>query len=126
MAHFILEYSGNLAGKLDVPSLFRALHATAVETGVFPVGGIRFRAVRCDDYLIADGNPDNAFVHLSMKMGHGRTLEVRKAVGEKLFTSLCATLEPIFQRRPLGISFEISELGPELSFKKNNMHREKT
>ena len=123
MAHFILEYSGNLAGELDVPALFRELHATAMETGVFPVGGIRFRAVRCDDYLIADGNPDNAFVHLSMKMGHGRTLAVRKDVGEKLFTTLCAVLDPIFQRRPFGISFEIRELNPDLNFKKNNMHR---
>ena len=122
MAHFILEYSGNLAGDLDVPVLFRELHNTAVATGVFPLGGIRFRAVHCDDYLIADGKPENAFVHLSMKMGHGRTLEVRKDVGEKLFATLCATLDPIFQRRPLGISFEIQELNPDLSFKKNNMH----
>ncbi len=122
MAHFILDYSGNLAGELDVPSLFRALHATAVATGVFPLGGIRFRAVRCDDYLIADGNPANSFVHLSMKMGHGRPLDVRKEVGEKLFATLCAALDPIFQRRPLGISFEIRELDPDLSYKKNNMH----
>lgn len=122
MAHFMLEYSANLAPELDVPGLFRKLLASAKETGVFPLGGIRFRAVRCDDYLIADGNSDNAFVHLSMKMGHGRTLEVRKHVGEKLFATLCAQLDPIFQRRPLGISFEIRELNPDLSFKKNNMH----
>jgi 5-carboxymethyl-2-hydroxymuconate isomerase len=126
MAHFILEYSGNLAGELDVPVLFRALHNTAVATGVFPLGGIRFRAVRCDDYLIADGNPDNAFVHLSMKMGYGRPLGVRKDVGEKLFATLCAVLDPSFRRRPLGISFEIQELNPELSYKKNNMHRDKS
>jgi len=122
MAHFILEYSGNLAGELDVPALFRELHATAVATGVFPLGGIRFRAVRCDDYLIADGNANNGFVHLSMKMGHGRPLEVRKDVGEKLFATLCTVLDPIFQRRPLGISFEIQELNPDLNYRKNNIH----
>ena len=122
MPHFILEYSSNLAGELDLPSLFRALHATAVETGVFPLGGIRFRAVRCDDYLIADGNPENAFVHLTLKMGHGRPLDVRKAAGEKLFAAMCDHLHPNYQRRPLGISFEISELNPELNYKKNNMH----
>jgi 5-carboxymethyl-2-hydroxymuconate isomerase len=123
MAHFILEYSANLAPELDVPALFAGLMTTVCETGVFPLGGIRFRAVRCDEYLIADGNPDNSFVHLTVKMGHGRPLDVRKSVGETLFSTLCAVLDPVFQRRPLGISMEIAELDPVLSYKKNNMHR---
>ncbi|MGH8246221.1 MAG: 5-carboxymethyl-2-hydroxymuconate Delta-isomerase [Gammaproteobacteria bacterium] len=122
MAHFILEYSANLKGELDVPGLLRAVHAAAVESAVFPLGGIRFRAVRCDEYLIADGDPENAFIHMSVRMGHGRTLETRKAVGEKLFAALTGFLAPIFGSRPLGISFEISELDPDLNFKKNNIH----
>jgi 5-carboxymethyl-2-hydroxymuconate isomerase len=122
VAHFIIEYSANLAPELDVPALFEALMKTARATGVFPLGGIRFRAVRCDDYLIADGNPANGFAHLSVKMGHGRPAEVRRDVGEKLFAALCAFLDPIFRHRPLGISMEVVELDPVLSFKKNNMH----
>lgn len=123
MPHFILEYSANLSPGLDVPALFKSLHRTAMDTGIFPLGGIRFRARRCDEYLIADGNPDNAFVHLELKMGHGRTLDVRKAAGERLFATLCDFLEPVFRRRPLGISLEIGELHPDLSYKKNNMHK---
>lgn len=123
MPHFILEYSSNLSPELDVAALFKALHRTAVDTGVFPLGGIRFRARRCDEYLIADGNPNNAFVHLELRMGHGRPVEVRRETGEKLFATLCEFLEPVYQRRPLGISFEIGEMHPELSYKKNNMHR---
>lgn len=125
MAHFIVEYSANLQGELDVPALFRSMHAAVVATGVFPLGGIRFRAVRCDDYLIADGNPQNAFVHVSCRMGHGRSIEVRKQAGEKLFAVLCQYLAGIFDSRPMGISFEMSELHAELSFKKNNMHDRK-
>lgn len=123
MPHFILEYSSNLAGELDVPVLFRTLHKTAMDTGVFPLAGIRFRARRCDEYLIADGNPDNAFVHMELKLGHGRPTDVRRDVGEKLFAALCEFLDPVFHRRPLGISFEIGELPPDLSYKKNNMHK---
>lgn len=122
MAHFIVEYSANLDGELDVPALFRAMHAAAVGTGVFPLGGIRFRARRCDEYLIADGNPRNAFVHVSCRMGHGRPIEVRRRVADKLFETLCAFLDPVFRGRPMGISFEMSELHAELSYKKNNMH----
>jgi 5-carboxymethyl-2-hydroxymuconate isomerase len=120
MPHFILEYSRNL--ELDVPALFRKLRAAALETGIFPLGGIRFRAIACDDYLVADGKPENAFVHLTLKLGHGRSLEVRRRAGERLFSSLTEHLNSAFEARPLAISFEMTELDPELSFKKNNIH----
>ena len=48
-------------------------------------------------------------------------LEVRKAVEEKLFSTLCAQLDPIFQRCPLGASFQISELNSDLNYNKNTM-----
>ena len=56
MPHFILEYSANIKDELNLDGLFKALNETAMETGVFPLGGIRFRALRCDDYLIADAD----------------------------------------------------------------------
>jgi 5-carboxymethyl-2-hydroxymuconate isomerase len=120
MPHFVLEYSANL--ELDVAELLRKLRSTALETGIFPLGGIRFRAIRCEDYLVGDGDPENAFVHLTLKLGHGRPLEVRKEAGEAIFRTLTEHLNPIYERRPLAISFEISELDPELSFKRNNLH----
>ena len=122
MAHFIIEYSANLKDELDVAGLLREVHAAAVETGVFPLGGIRFRAVRCDDYLIADADPQNAFVHMSIRMGHGRALETRKAAGEKLFAALTRFLAPIYDSRPMGISMEMAELDPVLNYKQNNIH----
>jgi 5-carboxymethyl-2-hydroxymuconate isomerase len=123
MPHFILEYSRNLEGELRLQALFRELRAAALETGIFPLAGVRFRAHACHSYLIADGNPDNAFVHLTLKLGHGRPLDVRRSVGEKLFAVLTEHLNPIYERRPLAISFEMRELDPELSFKKNNIPR---
>jgi len=123
MPHFILEYSRNLEPELDVEGLFRRLRTTALETGIFPPGGIRFRAYPCDLYLVADGSPENAFVHLTLKLGHGRPLDVRRSAGEKLFSVLTEHLNPIYEKRPLAISFEVRELDPELSFKKNNLHR---
>jgi 5-carboxymethyl-2-hydroxymuconate isomerase len=120
--HFILEYSANLEPELSVPELFEKLRSTALATGIFPLGGIRFRAVRCDDYLVADGAPENAFVHLTLKLGHGRPLETRREAAEAIFRALTECLGPIFDRRPLGISFEMAELDPELSFKRNNLH----
>lgn len=123
MPHFIVEYSANLDGVIKIKRLFSNLQDAALETGVFPLGGIRFRAVRCTEYLIADGDPDNAFVHMTLKLGHGRDNDVRKDVGERLFKVLQAHFDKVFKNRPLAVSFELVELDAELSFKENNIHK---
>ena len=123
MPHFIIEYSSNLDDEIKIQKLMNTLQDAALETGVFPLGGIRFRAVRCDKYLIADGDPENAFVHMTLKLGHGRDAATRKEVGEKLFEVMKAYFKPVFAKRPLGLSFELVELEKELSFKENNIHQ---
>ena len=122
MPHFILEYSANLDDDLDLDGLFGALHKTAMETGVFALGGVRFRAHRCEHYLVADGDPDNAFVHLTARIGRRRDPDVRREVGEKIFNTLTEYLDGLYRERPLAISFELTELTFGLSFRKNNIH----
>lgn len=122
MPHIVVEYSANLRPRVDLPGLLRTLHDAAIATGVFPFGGTRTRAVVRTDYLIADGHPDNAFVHVTLRIGHGRTLEVRQAAGQRVFDALCAALAPVQAVSPLAISFEVQEIDPVLNFKRNNLH----
>ena len=64
MPHFVVDYSANLHDRLDFQTLFKDLHDYVVSTGEFPIGGARSRAIRCDDYRVADGRggaePDRA------------------------------------------------------------------
>ena len=90
MPHVVVEFSANLRGRADVPRLLRTVHDAALATGVFPRGGTRTRAEERTDYLIADGHPDNAFVHVTLRIGHGRDLETRKRAGQQVFDALCA------------------------------------
>lgn len=120
--HLVVEYSANLKGALDLDALLDRLHATAVATGMFPLGGIRVRAYRADDYRIADCAPDNAFVHVTATVGSGRSLERRAAAARELFAALCAELASLAARSPLAISFNMREFDPVLNFKKNNLH----
>jgi 5-carboxymethyl-2-hydroxymuconate isomerase len=122
VAHIVVEYSAGLRGRLDVPAFLAAVHQAALATGVFPVGGMRTRAYVAEHYVIADGHADNAFVHLSLKVGHGRDLETRKRACEVIFEAVCRYLAPLFQAVPLGISLEMQEIDPVLTFKKNNLH----
>ena len=122
MAHVLIEYSANLGSETQIQALVDALHAAALASGIFPIGGLRTRAYEARHYRIADGDPSNAFVHVSVRVGHGRDLETRKRACQLIFDAACGQLEAAFHRLPLGISVEMGELDPTLSFKKNNLH----
>lgn len=85
MPHLIVEYSANLEQALDIAKLVAALHEAALETGVFPIGGIRTRAARRDVYRIADGHAGNGFIHVQARIGAGRPPEVRQQAAEHIF-----------------------------------------
>lgn len=122
MPHLIVEYSSNLEAQMDLDGLMTKLRDRAVACGVFPLGGIRVRGVRRDRYLVADGAPENGFVHLTARIGHGRDVETRRAAAEALFEVLTSHMQPIFDERGLGLSFELVEVDPVTSLKKNNLH----
>ncbi len=122
MPHIVLEYSANLSGQLDFAALLESLRDSALATGVFPLGGIRVRAYQADHYLIADGHPDNAFVHIMLRVGHGRDLQARKRACEAIFATACEFLQPLYDRLPLGLSLEMQEIDAVLTAKKNNLH----
>ena len=104
MPHLIVEYSANLERDLDIARLVAAIHAAALETGVFPVGGIRTRAERRDIFQVADGHADNGFIHVQARIGAGRTPEVRQKAAEHIFAVLKAQTAKVFANRPLGLS----------------------
>jgi 5-carboxymethyl-2-hydroxymuconate isomerase len=122
MAHIVVEYSANLGGQFDLDRFLRAIHQAALATGVFPIGGIRTRAYAAEHYVIADGHPDNVFVHISLRVGHGRDVETRKRACEAIFVTACDELAALYERLPLGIALEMQEIDPVLTFKKNNLH----
>ena len=121
MPHQIIEYSANLESRIEIQTLVDELHENAIGIDGLPIGGLRTRAERRDSYQVADRHPDNAFVHLILRLGHGRSLEKRREFGEAIFSALCELLEPVSSTSPLAISFEIQEIHPELTWKKNNL-----
>jgi 5-carboxymethyl-2-hydroxymuconate isomerase len=122
MAHIVIEYSANLRGQFDLDGFLKAVHEAALATGVFPIGGLRTRAYEAQHYVVADANPENAFVHINLKVGHGRDLQTRKRAGEAVFAVACQQLSALSERLPLGIALDMQEIDPVLTFKKNNLH----
>lgn len=122
MPHVIVEYSANLDRRVDIPGLLRALHQAVAATGVVPLGGLRTRAARREDYVIADGDPDNAFVAVVIRLGHGRDEATRALVQQAAFDATCAWLAADFAQNPLAITVEVEEIPPPGSLKHNNLH----
>jgi 5-carboxymethyl-2-hydroxymuconate isomerase len=122
MPHFTIQYSANLDTQIDMAKVVEVVRKAAVETGIFPLGGIRVRAVRCEYYAIADGNPDFAFLDMLLRLGEGRDLKTRKEAGEHVFRALSTYLDPVFAKGKFALSFDMQINDKETSWKRNNIH----
>ena len=122
MPHFTIEYSANLDERLDMAEVVDVVRKAAVETGIFPLGGIRVRAVRCEHYAIADGRPAYGFLDMVLRLGEGRDLATRKKAGEHIFKALSAHLVPVFAQSKFALSFDMQINDKETSWKRNNIH----
>ena len=122
MPHFIAECTDNIREQADLPGLFAKVNEALAATGIFPIGGIRSRAHWLDTWQMADGRHDYAFVHMTLKIGSGRSLESREAVGKMLFALIKTHFSALMASRYLALSFELEELHPRLNYKQNNVH----
>lgn len=124
MAHAIVEWTANLEGDADIHGLLELIAAAMRNSGgVFPWGGIRVRGLRLDDYVIADGKADDAFVNITVKMGAGRSPEVKRAFFDDLFEQVKAHFAALYDRRYLALSLYIEEADEANSYKHNNIHK---
>ncbi|MEP6883278.1 MAG: 5-carboxymethyl-2-hydroxymuconate Delta-isomerase [Gammaproteobacteria bacterium] len=128
MSHLTLEYSENLraAGRFGelCRNLAQFMTALCVDgAAVFPPGGIRVRAIPFEDYCIADGTlKDAGFVHAILKIGAGRSDNVKAAVSNGLFDIMKAHFAEQFARQGLALSLELSEFSEAGTLKHNNLH----
>ncbi|MCX4144377.1 5-carboxymethyl-2-hydroxymuconate Delta-isomerase [Paraburkholderia madseniana] len=127
MPHLTLEYSANLADEASIGQLCTSLAARLDaqrdnEQRVFPLGGIRVRALRCDQYCIADGRPDAAFLHANLKIAAGRSDAVKRATGDALFEAIKQHFAAEFEKHGLALSLEINEFSEAGTWKQNNLH----
>lgn len=115
MPHFIIDYSANLEDALDWPAFCDLLRRTAIDTGVFPMAGIRVRAFRADHVSIADGDAQHGYIDLSVRLRAGRDLETRKRATAAIFAAAEEFLKPVMATRSLALSMEMRDIDPELS-----------
>jgi 5-carboxymethyl-2-hydroxymuconate isomerase len=122
MPHFNIEYSKNLARRIDLSAFCKSIHEAIFATGLFELGAIRVRAFCAEHYAITDMHPENAFIDMTLRVGQGRSTEQLKTAGDNIFKSASDHLQSLFSSPHFALSFEIREIDAELSWKKNAMH----
>ena len=94
MAHLSFEYSANLETELDLQAFCDLMRDVMRDSGVFPLGGIRVRGTRVDVCAVASGEPDIAFIDMTVRMGQGRDEATRSEVTETLYAAAETWLRP--------------------------------
>ena len=123
MPHFVVEYTDNLGAEARIGELLTRVNRVLLDQGgVFPAGGIRSRAVRLTEYAVADEAEDYAFVHAVLRIGSGRSAEVKQRVGDRIFAEITGHFADLSSRRYLALSFEFGEFGEDGTWKQNNIH----
>lgn len=122
MPHFTIEYSANIDALVDMGDVVELVRKAAVQTGIFPLGGIRVRAIKCEHYAIADGQKNLGFLDMVLRLGEGRDLATRKKAGEHIFEALSVHLDPVFANSKFALSFDMQINDKETSWKRNNIH----
>jgi len=121
MPHVFVEYSANVADHAPIDELVAAMHTAIIETDIGPLAGIRTRGFRRDDYAIADRHADNMFVAVIIRIGPGRTPEVKKACVADMTEALKIHLAHLCDTKPIALSVEMQEIDAEFRINHNNL-----
>lgn len=123
MPHIQIDYSPNVEARLDVAGLCRVLRDAAVQTGVLPLAGLRVRATVCDHVVIADGNPDHAFLDISLRLRAGRSAKDKARATAHIFAAAEAFCADVLATSSFMLSFEMRDIDPDLSPKTSSIRR---
>ncbi|MDP9740363.1 UNVERIFIED_ORG: 5-carboxymethyl-2-hydroxymuconate isomerase [Bacillus sp. B2I3] len=123
MPHIIIEYTDNIKDEIQIDGLLRKVNDVLISyPSIFPIGGIRSRAIELKHYRVADGTEDDAFVHAILKIGAGRQDSDKTKVCDHLFETMESHLASLFSKRYLALSMELTEFSDFGTYKKNNIH----
>lgn len=110
MPHLILEFSNNVIEQDRFSDLFQKCHQTLAEKLPTNLMSCKSRAICLEHYHLADGKPDHAFVHGTLKIMPGRTQEVLSQTAEALMTLFKEHFQETAKALDLQFSLEIVNL----------------
>ena len=88
MPQISIEYSSNLRGAFDARGFALRVHALIVAAVDTQLANCKTRLIELSDAVIGDGSPDNAMVHVDLRILSGRSEEQKQQLGQAAMAAL--------------------------------------
>jgi 5-carboxymethyl-2-hydroxymuconate isomerase len=106
MPHIVIEYSENLDNEVKGSKLTKLLHKTVVDSGLFSPEAVKARSIFYSDYVLTEAE---SFIHVTVSILNGRTVEQRNTLNESVFRAIKKAI-PNAQK----VSSDIREMDSEV------------
>ena len=110
MPHCILEYTDNIIESPDWDFLFRKIHAVLLDTGEWYEPDIKSRSIRHERYFIGNGDPDQAFITLSIQILEGRSDELKAQISKNALDILVSFFSLSLEQLKTSITVQIVDI----------------
>jgi 5-carboxymethyl-2-hydroxymuconate isomerase len=84
MPHVVIEYTKSLEFDIRDRSLMIKLHQIMIDSGLFNPDDIKTRAYVTDDFLIGNKQENGSFIHVTISILTGRTVEQRQTLSDNI------------------------------------------
>ena len=115
MPHVILEVSANIH-ETNLSPLLVEIHSILTEMLPTQLSGCKSRIIRDEDYVIGNNDPQNAFVHLTVKVLKGRSKTLLNTIASSIMEKLKLAFQESYNALNLQYTIAIEEL-PEVYHK---------
>ncbi len=123
MPHFHIDYSPNLEARLDIAEFCVVIRDAAAQTGLFPLAGVRIRATPAKFVVMADGNPDHAYLDLSIRLRAGRDPTAKSLAVQQIFEAAEQFCADVLATSSFMLSCEMRDIDADLSPKVSSIRR---
>jgi 5-carboxymethyl-2-hydroxymuconate isomerase len=114
MPHLVLECSRGVADDAALENLIDELHRTLGAAPTVDIAAVKSRIVQLAVWRVGAA-PDRRFLHLTVSLLDGRSLETRRQIGDALFASLKSWANQRVSE--VSISMELRVMCPETYWK---------
>ncbi len=107
MPHCILEYSKNVLETLDSNDLLRRLNIFVSDTFDVDIRKIKSRLLVRPDYVVSDGQKNQAFIHLEVAIMDGREKSTHVTLSKELHKFLKSEFSHTINSLPCSLTVEV-------------------
>ncbi|HIF67397.1 MAG TPA: hypothetical protein EYG17_07400 [Acidimicrobiia bacterium] len=121
MPHIVVEYSANLEDHIDVGELLTSIHTAAASHALVPLAGLRTRAMKHEQYVVANGDARNLFVAVIARLNGDRGQEPLLEIRDLLMVACSDSLSQIREEQPLALSVEVQAIDAAMRINDNSI-----